>query len=75
MGKSIFTDKTKTPAQEDLINALGNTYNLWQDICNLVYLKYPTAISEWNFPGEKYGWSFRIKDKKRAIVYLLPGNK
>ena len=21
---------------------------------------------------QKYGWSFRIKDKKRVIVYLLP---
>lgn len=22
--------------------------------------------------GEKYGWNFRIKDKKRAIIYFLP---
>lgn len=21
---------------------------------------------------EKYGWSFRVRDKKRAIIYLLP---
>jgi hypothetical protein len=37
-----------------------------------VYEKYPEGIEEWNFPGKKYGWSFRIKDKRRAIVYLLP---
>ena len=24
------------------------------------------------FSRKKYGWSFRIKDKKRAIIYLLP---
>ena len=29
-------------------------------------------MEEWNFPGKKYGWSYRIKDKKRAIIYLLP---
>lgn len=40
-----------------------------------MHTKYPDAVDEWNFPGAKYGWSFRIKDKKRAIVYLLPRDK
>ena len=34
--------------------------------------KYPAALQEWHFPGQKLGWSFRIKDKKRAIIYFLP---
>lgn len=38
----------------------------------MVVEKYPGAIAKWNFPGKKYGWSFRIKDIKRAIIYLLP---
>jgi hypothetical protein len=38
----------------------------------MVLSKYPYGISEWNYPGKKYGWSFRIKDEKRAIIYLLP---
>ena len=75
MDTGIFIDKTNKPEQKDLITALGKTYNLWQDIINLVYLKYPNAVSEWNFPGQKYGWSFKIKDKKRAIIYLLPRDK
>ncbi len=25
--------------------------------------------------AQKYGWSFRIKDKKRAIIYFLPREK
>ena len=24
---------------------------------------------------QKYGWSFRIKDKRRAIIYFLPRKK
>jgi len=75
MDISIFIDKTNKPEQKDLITALAKTYNLWQDIINLVYLKYPNAVSDWNFPGQKYGWSFKIKDKKRAIIYLLPRDK
>lgn len=75
MDSSIFIDKTNKPQQKDLATALGKTYKLWQDIISLVYLKYPKAVSDWNFPGQKYGWNFKIKDKKRAIVYLLPRDK
>jgi len=75
MDASIFIDKTKKPTEEDLRNALANNYNLWQDVYDLVYLKYPNAVSEWNFPGQKHRWNFRMKDRKRTIVYLLPGDK
>lgn len=75
MDKSIFIEKEKTPTEKDLKKVLSRSYELWHDIYCLVYQKFPAAISEWNFPGKKYGWSFRIKDKKRAIVYLLPRDK
>jgi len=72
MDISIFTDKEKIPANDELTAALGSLYNVWMDIRNYVYQKYPEAVEEWNYPGKKYGWSFRIKDKKRAIIYFLP---
>jgi hypothetical protein len=75
MDTSVFTDKKNIPNTDDLIDKLGNTYQLWQLLADYVHLKYPTALDEWNFSGEKYGWSFRIKDKKRAIIYLLPRDK
>jgi hypothetical protein len=72
MDKSIFTDKTFTPDINDLEKALGDTYNLWNEVVAYTHQKYPAAIDEWSYPGEKYGWSFKVKDKKRALVYLLP---
>lgn len=72
MDKSIFTDKNNTPNDSDLANALGPCYDLWQNMKEYVLLKYPKATVEWKYPGDKYGWNFRLKDKKRAIVYLLP---
>ena len=72
MEHSIFMDKSKTPSNEDLKNVLGNSYQNWGIIKNYVLQQYPGGKEEWNFPGKKYGWSFRIKDKKRAIIYLLP---
>jgi hypothetical protein len=72
MDHSIFMDKTSIPSGEDLKQALGSKYELWMEIREEVLRRYPEGKEEWNFPGRKYGWSFRIKDKKRAIIYLLP---
>ena len=69
---TIFMDKTKKPEDKDLQEVLGNHFSIWNDIRNFTLQSYPKAIEEWNFSGAKYGWSFRIKDKKRAIIYLLP---
>lgn len=75
MDTSVFTDKNIVPTEVDLSESLGQCYDLWQDIKEYVLLKYPKATAGWNYPGVKYGWSFRIKDKKRAIIYLLPRDK
>lgn len=69
---SIFPDKEVTPTTEVLKEHLGNSYVWWQTLCQLVFQLYPDGKEEWNYPGRKYGWSYRIKDKKRAIIYFLP---
>jgi len=72
MDISVFTDKSKTPTDNEVQVALGKTYAQWKSIRDIVFERYPAAKEEWNYPGAKYGWSYRIKDKKRAILYLLP---
>ena len=72
MDTSIFMDKSIKPSDTDLKSALGKNYSFWCLISEYVYSQYSNSVSEWKYPGAKYGWSFRIKDKKRVIVYLLP---
>jgi hypothetical protein len=72
METSIFTNKAKMPDNEQLGAALDNLFKVWMSIKEYAVRAYPKATEEWNFSGQKYGWSFRIKDKKRAIIYLLP---
>jgi len=72
MDISIFTDKSRIPNDDDLSVSLGNTFRYWQMLKDHVHLKFPKAMDEWKYPGDKYGWSFRVKDKKRVIIYLLP---
>lgn len=72
MDTSIFMDLAKTPKTEDLKEPLGTNFQIWQEIRDFVFEKYPAAIEEWHVSVKKYGWGFRIKDKKRAIIYLSP---
>ena len=74
MDISVFTDLTKNPQTKDLKFPLAATLKFWKEIRNFVFEQYPTAKEEWFVSVKKYGWSFRIKDKKRAIIYLSPGN-
>lgn len=72
METSFFTDLTKTPENVDLKVAIGKLYSVWMEIRDFTFSKYPTAIEEWHVSVKKYGWFFRIKDKKRALIYLSP---
>jgi hypothetical protein len=72
MALSIFDDKSKQPTEQMLAKAIGKQYQLWTEIAEYVVEKYPKAIKEWKYPGAKYGWSFRLKDKKRNIIYMSP---
>jgi hypothetical protein len=56
-----------------LAKAMGKQYQLWKDIAQYVVEKYPKAFEEWKyFSIKNYGWSFRLKDKKRNIIYMGP---
>ena len=68
-------DKSSMPTIKDLETALGSTYKLWKNCIDFTKQVYPEVVEEWNYSGDKFGWSFRLKDKKRVLVYLLPRDK
>jgi hypothetical protein len=70
--QSVFIDKNKAPSEKDLQKALSKTVSHWNALVEFVIRAYPNAKLEWKYSGEKYGWSFQLKDSKRAIIYLLP---
>ena len=66
-----FTEKELMPDKETLEISLGATHEFWQTLVDYVHSVYPKTIEEWNF-SKSAGWIFRLKDKRRAIIYLLP---
>lgn len=65
-------DFTTTPDNENLKIAIGNLFTDWMTIRDFTFEKYLLAMEEWFVSVKKFGWSYRIKDKKRAIIYLSP---
>ena len=73
--KSIFLNREVKPNDKELKKGIGNTFPLWQQFVAYTKEAYPATTEQWSFSGEKYGWSYRISDKKRVILYLLPRDK
>ena len=69
---SVFPDKKNPPDQQELAEILGPSYSLWSRITDHVMKQDPGGKQEWFFEGLKYGWNFRIRDRRRAIIYFLP---
>jgi hypothetical protein len=72
--KSVFTNPQASPDDNELKKALDSTYPFWQTIVGYVRSRYPMAAEQWSY-SKNGGWSFVLKDKKRAIIYLLPRDK
>jgi hypothetical protein len=75
MTTSIFTDKSHTPSDQDLASVLGRSKMHWDGIKEYCSDRYGPLTSNWNFPGAKYGWSHRLIQKKRTILYMIPNLK
>lgn len=73
--QSIFTNKAKEPTEADLKAALDKTYPHWKELADFTRKAFPAATEGWHFTSAKFGWSFRISDKKRVLVYLLPRDR
>jgi hypothetical protein len=69
---SVFNEPKSVPDEDALKNALGETYKIWRRILQYTLDLHGNTHSEWKYSGRKFGWSFRISDKKRVLVYLLP---
>jgi len=71
MTLSILDDKSKKPNDNTRAEVLGRTKRLWDDLIDHIVQEYEPVTQEWSFGGEKYGWSIRLKRKRRTILYLI----
>jgi hypothetical protein len=72
MALSCFGDRASRPTRESLAGALGSSSALWAELIEHIAARHPPLSEEWAFAGAQYGWSLRLVQKKRRVVYLIP---
>lgn len=72
MALSAFDDKSKKPTAADIQEVLGRAGAHWTGLISHVASEFPPVEEQWSYSGEKYGWSLRLKRKKRVILYMTP---
>lgn len=69
---NAFIGKPKPPTDKELIAALGPARLLWGQLLAELASELNLTAREWNTYSPKAGWSLRIKNRDRIIVYLAP---
>lgn len=72
--ENAFIGKLTQPTPKELAAKLGQSKELWNQLVSEVVQECGITDKEWNCYSPKAGWSLRLKQKKRNIVYLAPGN-
>jgi hypothetical protein len=68
---NAFIGKTTLPTAEEVAEALGPANEVWKQLIDWLS-EEGVEEQEWKSSSAKYGWSLRLKVKKRTIVYLAP---
>jgi hypothetical protein len=72
MALSAFDNRDAKPTPGALDDMLGRAGGRWREVVDLVADAHGPVEKEWSFAGANYGWSLRLKNGKKAIVYLTP---
>lgn len=72
MAPSVFLDKSEIPPDRSVAEVLGRAAGLWAQLRASLGKQYEPLVETWKYSGAKYGWSLQLKQKKRAVVYLIP---
>lgn len=72
MIENAFIGKLTQPTPKELAGKLGPAKDLWNDVVTEITGECGITDKEWNCYSPKAGWSLRLKQKKRNIVYLTP---
>lgn len=71
---NAFVGKDERPSDAEVAAALGAAAELWDGFIEWMAGEKDVTGQEWKgVVVKKYGWSLRLKQKSRNIVYLSPG--
>lgn len=69
---NAFIGRVAPPDKDELAATLGTAKVLWDQLLEIFARDLGLTKCEWHSYSRKAGWSLRVKQKERNIVYLLP---
>ena len=72
MAFSAFDDKAHEPEASELQETLGRAGARWDELVTYIASEYAPLTTTWGIAGAKWGWSLRLTQKKRAVLYMTP---
>lgn len=72
MDTNPFLDKSLAPDETALHAALGKSAARWMKLTTRLARELGPLDAKWTYSGASYGWSLKLAQRKRAVVYLLP---
>jgi hypothetical protein len=73
MALSAFDDKSKKPNASDLKRTLKRASTHWDNLISHIASEFPPLDETWSFAGANWGWSLRLRQRKRTVLYMTPG--
>ena len=70
-----FIDFPHPPEPADIRRVLGRSAAAWDALRTRISEQFGQVTENWAVPAKKYGWSLRLKLKKRTILHLGPRSK
>ena len=72
MAFSAFEDKSRSRTDAEVAAVLGRAAAHWDELVAHMEERHAPIDREWGYAGKKWGWSLRLKQKKRAVLYMTP---
>jgi len=72
MALSALDDGSRPPEAAEIRGVLGKSAALWDRLIARVAGEHGGITEQWNFSGAKVGWSLRLREKGRVVVYMTP---
>jgi hypothetical protein len=72
MALSAFDDKSAPPRESDLAETLGTAYEPWNELKHRIAERFAPLSVDWGFSSKSTGWGLRLKQEKRAVLYMVP---
>lgn len=72
MALSAFEDPANLPSSDELRGTLGSSAGRWAALLEHVHSAHGPLTERWHHSGARYGWSLRLMQKERVILYLTP---